>query len=32
MINELYRAGKVQSVKGLVSPDELVATLTHEHI
>ncbi|MFL2763901.1 MAG: phosphotriesterase [Dehalococcoidia bacterium] len=32
MVNELSRAGKVQSVKGLVSPDELGATLTHEHI
>ena len=32
MVNELSRAGKIQCVKGLVTPDELGPTLTHEHI
>ena len=32
MIDELSRAGKIQAVTGLVSPDELGPTLTHEHI
>ena len=32
MSKELSRKGKVQCVKGLVLPDELGPTLTHEHL
>ena len=32
MSKELSRKGKVQCVNGLVSPDELGPTLTHEHL